>query len=242
MLAWQMTSWGSNLCDLLKILHSIGTHTLLLDPIMAREQIESEFLNHCYSTHRIASILELTDTRQWNNELVIDYINPWHAPSLKCKDCLCKSLAIKICAQGIDRDILCALHVNKPKIFQKLIKRAHEMELTIAYSGRGPTNDESTRSSRKRSSMLNGFKGNKCPSFEFDAPRILDKLLEKRLIELPKPKNPEEMRRSNDSKYCKCHGIIGHPTEKCKVFKKQVMQLRKEGKILFDKEDTKECN
>jgi len=55
--------------------------------------------------------------------------------SLKCKDHLSESLAVKMCAQGMDWDILYALQVNKPKAFQELATRAHDIELTIVYYG-----------------------------------------------------------------------------------------------------------
>ena len=37
---------------------------------------------------------------------------------------------------------------------------------------------------------------------------MLDKLLEKGLIELPESKLPEEIRKSNDAKYYKYHMVI----------------------------------
>jgi len=95
--------------------------------------MESEFLNHFYSTRRTVSITELANTRQWNDEPVIDYINRWRIVFLKCKDHLSESSAVEMCARGMDWDILYALQVNKPKTFQELATRAHEMELTIAY-------------------------------------------------------------------------------------------------------------
>jgi len=79
--------------------------------------MKSEFLNHFYSMCRIVSITKLTNTRQWNNKLVIDYINSWCALSLKCKDYLSESLVVEMCAQGTDWDILYSLRVNKPKTF-----------------------------------------------------------------------------------------------------------------------------
>jgi len=52
-----------------------------------------------------------------------------------------------------------------------------------------------------------------------DAPEILQKLLEKGFIELPESKCPEEVGRTNDPKYYQYHRIIGHPIEKCDVFR-----------------------
>ena len=64
-------------------------------------KIENEFLNRFYSTHRMVDISELTNTRQWDEEPLIEYVNRWHALSLKCKDHLPKSSAVEMCAQGM---------------------------------------------------------------------------------------------------------------------------------------------
>jgi len=64
--------------------------------------MENDFLNCFYSRRRIVSITELTNTRQWANELVIDYISHWNALSLKFKDHFSEYSAVWMCAQGID--------------------------------------------------------------------------------------------------------------------------------------------
>ena len=64
-----------------------------------------------------------------------------------------------------------------------------------------------------------------------DVPNILEQLLQLKLIELPKCKRPEDMRKVDDPNYCKYHRIIGHPIQKCFVFKEKIMKLAKENKI-----------
>ena len=54
-----------------------------------------------------------------------------------------------------------------------------------------------------------------------DVPNILEQLLQLKLIELPECKRPEDMRKVDDSNYCKYHRIISHPIQKCFVFKEQ---------------------
>jgi len=78
--------------------------------------------------------------------------------------------------------------------------------------------------------------------FEFDAPEMLDKLLEKWVIELPELRRSEEIGRINDIKYCTYHRIISHPIEKYKAFKRQVLKSAKKGKITLDEEDIKESD
>ena len=90
--------------------------------------------------------------------------------------------------------------------------------------------------------MLRGSEDNEGPYSEFNALEILLKLLTKGLIELPEQKRPKKVRRTNDPKYYKYDRIISDPIEKCNAFRGKVLQLAKEGKIIFDGEDTEESN
>ena len=65
---------------------------------------------------------------------------------------------------------------------------------------------------------------------------MLDHLLELKLIELQEMKCPEEADQTNDPKYCKYHRLIGHPIEQCFVLKDKIMELVRQGKIMFDDE------
>ena len=65
------------------------------------EQLKREFLNRFYSTGRTVGMMELTNTKQWKDEPVVDYINQWQSLSLDCKDRLSEISAIEICIQGM---------------------------------------------------------------------------------------------------------------------------------------------
>ena len=65
------------------------------------EQLEREFLDRFYSTRRTVSMMELTNTKQWGNEPVVDYINRWHSLCLDCKDRLSEISAVEMCIQGM---------------------------------------------------------------------------------------------------------------------------------------------
>ena len=70
------------------------------------EQMEREFLNRFYSTRRTVSMLELTNTKQWKDEPVVDYINRWRSLSLDCKDRLSESSGVAMCIQGMHWGLL----------------------------------------------------------------------------------------------------------------------------------------
>ena len=53
-------------------------------------------------------------------------------------------------------------------------------------------------------------------------------------------KCPNEAGKTNDPNYCKYHCLMGHPIEKCFIFKEKIMDLAREGKILL--EDEKESS
>jgi len=94
--------------------------------------MEHEFLNRFYSTQRTASMIELTNTKQWKDEPVLDYINRWRSLSLECKDRLTKASAIEMCAQRIEWNLLYVIQMSKPRTSQELATKAHNMEMTIA--------------------------------------------------------------------------------------------------------------
>jgi len=68
--------------------------------------MEQEFLNRLYSTQRVVSMTGLTNTKQWKDEPVLDYINRWRSLSLECKDRLSEVSAVEMCAQGMEWDLL----------------------------------------------------------------------------------------------------------------------------------------
>ncbi|KAA0057875.1 retrotransposon gag protein [Cucumis melo var. makuwa] len=99
------------------------------------EQLEIEFLNRFYNTRRVVSMMELTNTKQRKGEPVIDYINQWRALSLDCKDKLTELSAVEMCTQGMHWELLYILQGIKPRTFEELATRTHDMELSIANRG-----------------------------------------------------------------------------------------------------------
>ena len=75
---------------------------------------------------------ELTNTKQWKDEPVLDYINHWRALNLECKDQLSEASAVKMCTQGMHWDLLYVLQMSKSRTFQELVTKAHDMEVMIA--------------------------------------------------------------------------------------------------------------
>ncbi|KAL0345630.1 UNVERIFIED_CONTAM: hypothetical protein Sradi_4394300 [Sesamum radiatum] len=60
---------------------------------------------------------ELTNTKQWKDELGIGYINRWRALSLNCKDKLSEASAIEMCIQGMHWGLIYILQRIKPRQF-----------------------------------------------------------------------------------------------------------------------------
>ncbi|KAM1325671.1 hypothetical protein ACFX2H_046348 [Malus domestica] len=87
-------------------------------------------------TRRTVSMLELTSTKQWRDEPIMDYINQWRNMSLDCKDRLSEISSIEMCVQGMQWGLHYILQGIKPRTFEELATRAHDMELSIAHHGK----------------------------------------------------------------------------------------------------------
>ncbi|KAL0420990.1 UNVERIFIED_CONTAM: hypothetical protein Slati_3121900 [Sesamum latifolium] len=99
-------------------------------------QLEKEFLNRFYSTRRTISMIELTNSHQWEEEPVVDYIDRWRNLSLNCKDRLSETSAIEICIQGMHWGLCYILQGVKPNFFEELATHAYTIEITLDFDKR----------------------------------------------------------------------------------------------------------
>ncbi|XP_075111836.1 uncharacterized protein LOC142181985 [Nicotiana tabacum] len=106
------------------------------------EKLEKEFLNRFYSTRRTVSMIELTGTKQRKDEHVVDYINRWRELSLDYKYRLSEISAMEICIQLMHWGLSYILRGIKPRTFEELATRAHDMELSIASHGKASPFDD----------------------------------------------------------------------------------------------------
>ncbi|KAL0358131.1 UNVERIFIED_CONTAM: hypothetical protein Scaly_1498800 [Sesamum calycinum] len=171
-------------------------------------------------------------------------------------DCLChrdvhsrNALGTSLYLQGI-----------LPRSFEELTTQALDMELSMITSGvEGPPVQELRRNKEKQEMKKGGkpfskaprkesmavnvapFKlkrnaSNRIPFLDSNVPGIFDDLLEANLIDMREMKRSEEAERKDGPKYCKCHRLVGHAIQDCFVFKDNVMQLARQGKISLEED------
>ena len=87
----------------------------------------------------------------------------------------------------------------------------------------GGKNSLSFKVATKKRTTLKELQEKKYPFPDSDLSSMLDDLLEKGVIELPKPKGPEEAGRTADPKYCGYHRIVSHPLEKFVTLRECIM-------------------
>ncbi|KAL0423408.1 UNVERIFIED_CONTAM: Polyprotein P3 [Sesamum radiatum] len=154
------------------------------------EQLEQEFLNRFYSTRRAVSMVELTNSRQWKEEPVVNYINRWRNLRLNCKDRLSETFAIKMCIQSMHWFLPYILQGILPKSFKELAIRAHDIELSITTSGdEGPPIQEPRRTKEIQELKKGGKLFSKVPSKESMAVNIVPFKLKSTTKDSGTPKN-----------------------------------------------------
>ncbi|KAA0059902.1 retrotransposon gag protein [Cucumis melo var. makuwa] len=208
------------------------------DQLVSWEQLEKEFLNRFYSTRRTVSMMELTNTKQRKEEPIIDYINRWKALSLDCKDRLTKLRGTKdfsvLEVRKDKKETKSVEKVVKSYVKESMVVNTTPLKFSKRKEGRAETKDDG---SERRRLTLKERQEKVYPFPDLDIADMLEQLLEKQLIQLPKCKRPEQAGKVDDPNYCKYHGVISHPVEKCFVLKELILRLACEKKIELDLEE-----
>ncbi|KAM2824754.1 hypothetical protein COP1_034626 [Malus domestica] len=101
---------------------------------------------------------------------------------------------------------------------------------------------EAFRDQEIRKRTLKELEEKTYPFPDSDMVAMLKDLLEKKVIDLPECRQPEEMNRTDSPRYCKFHCFTSNPMEKCFVLKDLIMKLAQKGIIELDLDNVVKLN
>ncbi|KAK3035596.1 hypothetical protein RJ639_033188 [Escallonia herrerae] len=129
-------------------------------------------------------MIELTNTRQWKDEPMADYISRWCSLSLDCTERRLEILAVEMCMQG--------MHWGMLYIFQGIANHG--------CHSRALSNPRKERKERKKVKRTSRWLEILAVEMYSDVAGILDILLRKEIIELPESKRPKESGQVNEAR------------------------------------------
>ncbi|KAL0300028.1 UNVERIFIED_CONTAM: hypothetical protein Scaly_3062000 [Sesamum calycinum] len=136
------------------------------------EQLEQEFLNRLYSTRRTVSMVELTNSRQWKEEPVIDYINRATRPRASQK-------------QGKTRSEERGQALSKTPSKESIAVNVAPFKLKSTAKDNVAPRNNVPYERPQRKLTLKEMQAREYPFLDSDVPGIFDDLLEANLIDLP---------------------------------------------------------
>ncbi|XP_070665133.1 uncharacterized protein [Malus domestica] len=195
------------------------------------EQLEKEFRNRLYNTHRT-----------WGLHYILQGIKPQTFEELATRT---YDKELSIAHHG--KKELIADYKNDKVLGTKVEKAAWKPTKEAMTVNTAPVKiftrgkaipAKAFRDQKMRRRTLKELEEKTYPFPDSDIVAKLKDLLDKKVIDLPECRRPEEMNRTNNPRYCKFHRFISHLTEKCFVLKELILKLAQQGKIELDLEDT----
>lgn len=127
-------------------------------------------------------------------------------------------------------------HLSKLDIKESFVATVAPVQIATKVSKNFKEKNYIPSSSPKKKSTLEERQGKSYPFIDSDVLEMLNDMLSTRLIELPEMKLPGQANHADDLNYCKYHCLIGHPIERCFVFKDKVIDLTRKRQILLKEE------
>ena len=95
----------------------------------------------------------------------------------------------------------------------------------------GNINKNGKQKEEGRQPAVQERKEKKYPFDDDDVQGIFDELMATKAISIPEPKQPKEVNKTNDPRYCPYHRIISHSIKDCCVFKDIIEDMIRRGEI-----------
>ncbi|KAA0051503.1 retrotransposon gag protein [Cucumis melo var. makuwa] len=129
--------------------------------------------------------------------------------------------------------------VVKSTVKESMVVNTIPLRFSKRKEGRAEKKDDG---SERRRLTLKERQEKVYPFSDSDITDMLERPLEKQLIQLPECKRPEQAGQVDDPNYCKYHRVISHLVEKCFMLKELILRLAHEKKIELDLEEVAQTN
>src|SRR5436189_4824780 len=220
--------------------------------ITSWDDLKALFLSRFFEEEVDINMHTLLLTKQKEGELVKNFIERFRELAMRSRSGMTPETLVETCRHNFLTPILVQMGVVECKTWKQLQEHGQTAQEVVALvraeeknnrmpRGGGPPPRRNQDSPGKKETLAADTQqaSSSCPtgggfidrskvkySFKDDKVEALFKMLDKGgQLKLPEPRNPEDIGKTDDPRYCLYHRALGHPTKSCWSLKDKLQAL-----------------